>query len=356
MDGELGALVRARDRQAPACTRWTKQWDNGYRQMTSSHQADQDAGRPQRLQDPRARRARCGPSMFKAFGAVAHLRSTSPRSIRRCRPRLSTARRTRWRSSTSAKLYEVQKYLSVTNHMWDGFWFLANAKRAWEALPADVRDIIEAEPQRLRDRAARRHRQAERHPVQARSEDQGHGVHRDRPDAVPRQAEVRRLLRGVEEASSATRPGAVLEKYAGAHRLASGVRIGHGLAQKRRPAPWPPLWLQSRRARRLARPHGRGAGRAADRAGGADSAGRRDLSLTCSAIRSSGRTSWPRSCSSGSPCSARGGVAARRAHAHVDAGCARAAALARLLRGLRCGGRGRVPCPDPAFGDRIRHR
>ena len=28
----------------------------------------------------------------------------------------------------------------MTNHMWDGFWFLAN-RRAWEALPDDVRTI-----------------------------------------------------------------------------------------------------------------------------------------------------------------------------------------------------------------------
>src|SRR5262249_27676938 len=39
-----------------------------------------------------------------------------------------------------AKLYEVQKYCSLTNHMWDGFWFLAN-RRAWEALPDDVRAV-----------------------------------------------------------------------------------------------------------------------------------------------------------------------------------------------------------------------
>jgi TRAP-type C4-dicarboxylate transport system substrate-binding protein len=35
----------------------------------------------------------------------------------------------------------VQKYCSLTNHMWDGFWFLAN-RRAWEKLPADVRTIV----------------------------------------------------------------------------------------------------------------------------------------------------------------------------------------------------------------------
>jgi TRAP-type C4-dicarboxylate transport system substrate-binding protein len=39
-----------------------------------------------------------------------------------------------------AKLFEVQKYCSLTNHMWDGFWFLAN-KRAWDALPKDLQEI-----------------------------------------------------------------------------------------------------------------------------------------------------------------------------------------------------------------------
>ena len=42
---------------------------------------------------------------------------------------------------STAKLYEVQKYCSLTNHMWDGFWMLAN-KRSWERLPADLQAIV----------------------------------------------------------------------------------------------------------------------------------------------------------------------------------------------------------------------
>jgi TRAP-type C4-dicarboxylate transport system substrate-binding protein len=42
---------------------------------------------------------------------------------------------------STAKLYEVQKYCSLTNHMWDGFWFLAN-RRAWAALPADLQAMV----------------------------------------------------------------------------------------------------------------------------------------------------------------------------------------------------------------------
>ena len=40
-----------------------------------------------------------------------------------------------------AKLYEVQKYCSMTGHMWDGQWILANGKR-WASLPADVQAVI----------------------------------------------------------------------------------------------------------------------------------------------------------------------------------------------------------------------
>ncbi len=39
------------------------------------------------------------------------------------------------------KLYEVQKYLSLTNHWWSGFTFMANAQ-AWKALPSDIQAVI----------------------------------------------------------------------------------------------------------------------------------------------------------------------------------------------------------------------
>jgi TRAP-type C4-dicarboxylate transport system substrate-binding protein len=40
-----------------------------------------------------------------------------------------------------AKLYEVQKYCSMTSHMWDGQWVLANQRR-WKSLPEDVQLLI----------------------------------------------------------------------------------------------------------------------------------------------------------------------------------------------------------------------
>jgi tripartite ATP-independent transporter DctP family solute receptor len=40
------------------------------------------------------------------------------------------------------KLYEVQTYLSLTDHWWSGFTLVANAQ-AWKALPADIQAIVD---------------------------------------------------------------------------------------------------------------------------------------------------------------------------------------------------------------------
>ena len=44
----------------------------------------------------------------------------------------------------TTRLYEVQKFCSMTGHVWDGYWILAN-RRAWGRLPEDVRAAAERE-------------------------------------------------------------------------------------------------------------------------------------------------------------------------------------------------------------------
>ena len=41
----------------------------------------------------------------------------------------------------SAKLYEVQKHVALTGHIWDGHFIFANNRR-WKALPTEVRDVL----------------------------------------------------------------------------------------------------------------------------------------------------------------------------------------------------------------------
>lgn len=43
--------------------------------------------------------------------------------------------------SVSLKLYEVQKYLSLTNHWWSGFMMVANPS-SWKRLPSDLQEMV----------------------------------------------------------------------------------------------------------------------------------------------------------------------------------------------------------------------
>ena len=54
----------------------------------------------------------------------------------------------------SLRLYEVQRYLSLTAHWWSGFTLLAHAG-TWQALPAAIREVVErnADTFALRQRA-----------------------------------------------------------------------------------------------------------------------------------------------------------------------------------------------------------
>src|SRR6266849_10722215 len=138
MDGELGAHVRAAIGKS-GLVAFDKMWDNGYRQMTSSTKPITSPD------DLKGFKIRVPPSplwtsMFKAFGAApASINFNEVYSA--LQTKIVEVQENPLSIIETAKLYEVQKYCSLTNHMWDGFWFLAN-RRAWQALPDDVRGIV----------------------------------------------------------------------------------------------------------------------------------------------------------------------------------------------------------------------
>ena len=138
MDGELGAYVRGEITKANLVV-MDKIWDNGFRQTTSSSRPinGPDDFKGFKIRVPVSP---LWTSMFKAFDA-------SPASINfsevysALQTRVVEGQENPLALISTAKLFEVQKYCSMTNHMWDGFWFLAN-RRAWERLPADLRTIV----------------------------------------------------------------------------------------------------------------------------------------------------------------------------------------------------------------------
>ena len=141
MDGALGAHVRAEIAKRGLYA-FAKQYDNGYRQITSSSKPIKSPD------DLNGFKIRVPPSplwtsMFKAFGA-APTSINFAETYSALQTRIVDGQENPLAIIEAAKLYEVQKYLTVTNHMWDGFWFLAN-KKAWEALPENLRGTVEAE-------------------------------------------------------------------------------------------------------------------------------------------------------------------------------------------------------------------
>ena len=138
MDGELGAFVRNAISKA-GLHPFEKIWDNGFRQITSS---SKPIATPADLKGFKIR-VPVSPlwtSMFKALDA-------SPASINfaevysALQTKIVEGQENPLAIVQTAKLYEVQKFCSLTNHMWDGFWFLANGKM-FAKLPQDLQAII----------------------------------------------------------------------------------------------------------------------------------------------------------------------------------------------------------------------
>jgi len=138
MDGDLGALVRGAIGKVGLHV-FDKIWDNGYRQITSS---THPIATPEDLKHFKIR-IPAGPlwtSMFQAFGAApANINFSETYSA--LQTHLVEGQENPLGLIDAAKLYEVQKYCSMTGHMWDGYWPLASGL-VWQKLPADLQEIV----------------------------------------------------------------------------------------------------------------------------------------------------------------------------------------------------------------------
>lgn len=139
MDGKLGAFVRQQIDKAHLHT-FEKMWDNGFRQVTTSSRPVQTAADLHGLKI-RVPVSPLSISMFKAL-------SSSPTSLQyselytSLQTHIVDAQENPLPIIQSGKLYEVQKYCSLTNHIWDGYWFIANG-RAFDKLPTNLRTLWE---------------------------------------------------------------------------------------------------------------------------------------------------------------------------------------------------------------------
>ena len=136
VDGDLGGHIRQQIGSI-GLVAFDKMWDNGFRQITNSNKP---INTPDDLKGLKLR-VPVSPlftSMFRALG-------TSPTAINfvevytALQTKIVDGQENPLALIEAAKFYEVQKYCSLTGHMWEGFWMVANRKN-WEQLPQDLRD------------------------------------------------------------------------------------------------------------------------------------------------------------------------------------------------------------------------
>jgi tripartite ATP-independent transporter DctP family solute receptor len=139
VDGKLGAFIRSAFTQANLYAT-EKVWDLGFREITSSvrpiKNVDDLAGMKIRIPG-----AAAYSDLFKALGAA-------PTSIQfnEVYPALQTkivdGQENPLGLIVTSKFYEVQKYCSLSNHIWQGNWVLING-RTWRGLPPKLQEILE---------------------------------------------------------------------------------------------------------------------------------------------------------------------------------------------------------------------
>jgi tripartite ATP-independent transporter DctP family solute receptor len=139
MDGPLGDYVRDAIRGAGMYVH-PKMFENGMRQITSSSKPIRSAADLTGFKI-RTPAGELWVDLFKSLGAAPAPLNFSE---------LYTALQTRvfdgeenpYAIVDVGRLYEVQKYISVTNHMWSAYHLLGN-QDAWKALPPDVQAVVE---------------------------------------------------------------------------------------------------------------------------------------------------------------------------------------------------------------------
>ncbi len=139
LDGELGDLVRG-DITKAGLHAMPKIWDEGFRQITTG---TKPINAPQDLHGFKMRvpPSPVALSLFKDLGA-APLTLNGSQLYPALQTHLADGQENPLGTIETNKYYEVQKYCSLTNHMWVGYWVVANLA-SWNRIPAALQSVIE---------------------------------------------------------------------------------------------------------------------------------------------------------------------------------------------------------------------
>ena len=147
MDGALGELVRA-EIVRRGLMAFPRIFDSGFRQTTSSTRPIKQPGDFAGFKI-RVPAAALWTSLFKDFGAAPTTINFSE-VYSALQTHVADGQENPLAIIDSAKLYEVQRFCSMTDHMWDGYWLLGNP-RAYNRLPDKVKEVVQREFSRAVD-------------------------------------------------------------------------------------------------------------------------------------------------------------------------------------------------------------
>jgi tripartite ATP-independent transporter DctP family solute receptor len=150
MDGDLGVIVRGEINSKIKAHVFDRIWENGFREITTSTKPIRTVA------DLAGLKIRVSPGKiridtFQSLGA-----SPTPISLSELYTSLQThvvdAQENPLVLIEQQKFYEVQKYVSLSNHIWSGYWSLVNGD-IWDKLPPDIKTIMDREMNRAAEQA-----------------------------------------------------------------------------------------------------------------------------------------------------------------------------------------------------------
>ena len=114
-------------------------WDNGFKEMTSNkalHNPEDFKGQKLRIQSSKVIDAQ-----FRALGSIPQVMAYSE-VYQALQTGVVDGQENPTSNVFESKLYEVQKYLTMSDHGYHGYAVIVN-KKFWDGLPADIRSTLE---------------------------------------------------------------------------------------------------------------------------------------------------------------------------------------------------------------------
>jgi tripartite ATP-independent transporter DctP family solute receptor len=138
MDGDVGNYIR-RAIEKSNLVPFDAVWDNGFRQITSSTRPIKG---PADLKNFKIRVpvVPLWVSMFAALGAAPTSIPLSE-AYSALQTKIADGQENPLALIDTAKFYEVQKYCSLTNHAWDGFWLIGSG-RVWRSIAPELQAVM----------------------------------------------------------------------------------------------------------------------------------------------------------------------------------------------------------------------